>query len=228
MPGSFPPYPECRERLVRRPINVDAFYAWEPVEAWKRLARQLAATLRLAARLQRGEPCPWRGPGSEDWEAIMAADPQGVLYLAWLRELRARRPVAVVGPEPSAEDLVKLSREQVARVVDVWLAHGGVQLVPCWREGMPHLAVRVDFDRSAGLHGLLGLEIATALASPFGVVQCAGCGYPYAPQKRRPRADRRPYCPACSEGASLAAKRAWWRRNRSATVRDRQDETDGR
>jgi hypothetical protein len=83
---------------------------------------------------------------------------------------------------------------------------------------MPHLSVHVDFDRSAGLHGLLGLEIATALASPFGVVQCAGCGYPYAPEKRRPRADRRPYCPACAEGASLAAKRAWWQRNRSAAV----------
>jgi hypothetical protein len=168
--------------------------------------------------LQRGELTPWRGPGSEDWQAVAAADPQGVLELSWWREVRARRPVPMVGPEATIENVTAMDRDHVARVVDVWLAHGGVQLVPFWGGEMPHLSVHVDFDRSAGLHGLLGLEIATALASPFGVVQCAGCGYPYAPEKRRPRADRRPYCPACAEGASLAAKRAWWQRNRSAAV----------
>jgi hypothetical protein len=118
--------------------------------------------------------------------------------------------------DASHEELLALDRNTVARVVDTWLMYGGVQLVPYWDALLPRMVVRVDFDRGAGLHGLLALELATALSSPFGVNQCAGCGFPYAPEKRRARADRRAYCPGCSDGASLAAKRAWWRRNRSA------------
>lgn len=112
LPGSFPPYPELRDILRQRRINADEYYRWEPVDAWRQLARQLAATLRLAARLQRGELPALRGSGSEGWEAIMAADPQGVLPMAWRRELYARRPVAVVGPQPSREDLVRMERGQ--------------------------------------------------------------------------------------------------------------------
>jgi hypothetical protein len=189
----------------------------EPIEAWRRLARQLQATLQLAARLQRGEVAPLLGSGAHAWEMIAAADPMNARYSAWIDELSAGRSVVAATEDPTTAELLNLERAAIARVVDLWLTLGGVQLVPYWDAARSRMLIRVDFHRAPGLAGRLALEVASVLTSPFGVVQCDGCGYPYAPVKRRPRSDRRAYCPACSEGTSVAAKRDWWRRNRSAT-----------
>jgi hypothetical protein len=164
---------------------------------------------------------------TSDWDVILNADPQRALHGAWLKEVYARRPVAMAWEDASREELLALDRSTVARVVDIWLMYGGVQLVPYWDAVLPRMAIRLDFDRGAGLHGLLALELATALSSPFGVVQCTACGFPYAPEKRRPPVDRRSYCPGCSAGASLAAKRAWWRRNRSAAPSPKSRDREG-
>jgi hypothetical protein len=106
----------------------------EPVEAWRRLARQLEATLRLAARLQRGEVAPWLGPGAQGWEIIAAADPMNARYSAWIDELSAGRAVVVAAAEdpPTLAELLDLQRAAIARVVDLWLTYGRVQLVPYW------------------------------------------------------------------------------------------------
>jgi hypothetical protein len=214
LPEEFPAFPPSIGELVRS--GFEACKVFEPLEAWRRLARQLEAMLRLAAYLQRGKITPWLGPGANGWDSIAAADPNRAQYEAWIDELSADRTVATDWEDPTSAEVIGLQRGAIAGVLHVWLKFGGVQLVPYWDATLSRMVVRVDYNRAAGLHGQLGLEIASALASPFGIVQCAGCGYPYAPEKRRPRIDRRAYCPECSDGTSLAAKRDWWRRNRSA------------
>lgn len=229
LPKDFPHFPRSADtELQTNPFALTSF-AWEPVEAWRRMARQLAATLRIAARLQRDEIVSGHGPGRADWDEIRASDPQRDLYRIWLKEIYARRPVAHTGwGDLSDPEMLNLQRDALAHIVGLWLSYGGVELVPKWDLKSPRLAIRIDFDRSGGLTGLLALELATTLASPFGVVACAGCGFPYAPEKRRPRPDRRPYCPNCSVGASLAAKREWWRRNRSARPQPSLTDEDAR
>jgi hypothetical protein len=161
------------------------------------------------------------GPGAECWDLIGAADIKHAGYDAWIDELSADRPITPAWESPTSSEVLAFQRGAIARVLDVWLKFGGVRLVPYWDAVMSRMVIRVDYNRVAGLHGQLALELASALASPFGIIQCASCGYPYAPPKRRPRADRRAYCPDCSDGSGLAAKRDWWRRNRSAAGRQR-------
>jgi hypothetical protein len=210
----FPAFPRSIGELVGG--GVETSQVFEPVEAWRRLARQLEALLRLTAHLQGGQATSSFGPAAESWDTIGAADPRHERYRSWIDELSADRPLAPAWDNPTSREVLVLQRSAIARVLHVWLKFGGVQLVPHWDAAVARMVVRVDYDRAAGLHGQLALELASALALPFGLVQCAGCGYPYAPEQRRPRADRRAYCPACSDGTSLAAKRDWWRRNRSA------------
>lgn len=108
----------------------------------------------------------------------------------------------------------------IGMAVNYWFKLGGVTLYPSWPPGSSALDVRVQYH---GLAGALAIELAAAMASPLGVHRCDECHLPYVPLRRRPRFDRRRYCPACSgpreEGpalraASRAAKRAWWRDNK--------------
>jgi hypothetical protein len=214
VPDAFPAYPQSLGELVR--TGAATHKVCEPVDAWRRLAHQLEGVLRLVADLQRGQIVPWSGAAGERWDLIGAADPKHVHYESWIDELSADRPLAPARDNPTSREVLALQRSAIARVLHVWFKFGGVQLVPHWDAAVSRMVVRVDYDRAAGLHGQLAVEVASAVASPFGIVQCAGCGYPYAPERRRPRADRRAYCPGCSDGTSLAAKRDWWRRNRSA------------
>jgi hypothetical protein len=102
----------------------------EPVEACRRLARKLEATLRLAARLQRGELAPWLGPGAQGWEIIVAADPMNAGYRAWIGELSAGRAVVATSEAQTPAGLLDIQRDAIAHVVHLWLTLGGVQLAP--------------------------------------------------------------------------------------------------
>ncbi len=185
----FPPYPAFADKFARAAVDASASGAWEPVEAWRRLARQLGAALRIAVRLQHGKPTPWLGSGDADWNLVYDCDPQNTLYQASIAELYARRPLPIATEHQSADEVLALQRSAIARLLDVWLQFGGVQMVPHWDDAQPRITIRVDFNRGAGLHGLLALELASALTSPFGIVNCSGCGYPYAPTEA-PRAIR--------------------------------------
>jgi hypothetical protein len=100
---------------------------FEPLEAWRRLARQLVATFRLAAQLQRGQVTPWLGPGAENWDSIGAADPKCAQYEAWIDEQSADRPLATAWKNPTSTEVLGLQRSAIARVLDLWLKFGGVQ-----------------------------------------------------------------------------------------------------
>jgi hypothetical protein len=185
VPHEFPAFPRSIGELVR--VGGATHKVFEPAEAWRRLARQVEALLRLAAHLQRGQMTSWLGPTAGRWEVITSADPKRAQYECCIDELTADRPLATAWESPTSAEVLGLQRNAVARILHVWLKFGDVQLVPYWDAVLTRMVVRVDFDRSAGLHGRIALEIASALTSPFGIVQCAGCGYPYAPEKRRPR-----------------------------------------
>jgi len=85
-------------------------------------------------------------------------------------------------------------------------------------------ALRLDIERStrgrgADLWSAILVGLCNSLASELGIAECDGCNRPYTPLKRRPRRDRRSYCPECSDGKSLASKRDYYRRKKIAEQR---------
>jgi hypothetical protein len=179
----------------------------EPVSGWRSRARQLGALLRRAASLQKEDP-------------IMLADRVDVLYGGHVdgggtRRLGARR----VDPNGRAQMLLPADatpgeqRQALARLAAEWFPSSDLVLRPWWEPGARAAAMRVEFlAHRQPLVAVLGIELATALTSPSGLWSCHGCPYPYTPT-RRPRHDRRRFCPACSK--SRAPARLWWREHRS-------------
>ena len=115
--------------------------------------------------------------------------------------------------ERSADEVREWQYDIAISNASTWLRDARVSL---WlhRESKartPRVAVS-----AISLFEVLAVQLAAALVSPFGVYRCGECKQPYTPEKRRPPRDGRAhYCPDCSEGASLAAKRRWWRENKA-------------
>jgi hypothetical protein len=205
--------------LVDRALRINAVNA-EPVEAWNRYARQLRAILSAAANLrldQRAQP--------DDWEAIVGAEPIARPPLTTPEETELAMPCSSDHretmytldapadewwPEHVRERTLHTERAALGECLDNWRRYGGVELYTIWWEDeqAPFTTVM-----SEGLPGVLAHQLIVAITSPEGVSRCDGCGEPYMPL-RRPRSDRKHYCPACAEG-SRAAKREWWRANRA-------------
>jgi hypothetical protein len=188
----------------------------EPVEGWRRRARQLGALLRGAASLQKDEP-------------ITLADRQDMVYGGHLASDGTKRHGArVVEPRGTERWLLPASaslsqqRSTVASLAAEWIPAVDLALVPRWEPESHSATVGIGFlAQRQPLIAVLGVELAAALSSPSGLWGCDGCAYPYTPT-RTPRRDRRRFCPECSK--SRAPARLWWRQHRS---RHQKNNTDG-
>ena len=91
--------------------------------------------------------------------------------------------------------------------LEVWIAAGGVQLVPRLTNG------RGMRFRGDGLYAAIGLEVMrVALMERAGPVAiCSNCGLPYVREQRRPSPNKRNYC------TRQECQRARWRDAKRAT-----------
>jgi hypothetical protein len=122
-------------------------------------------------------------------------------------------------PEGRAHDLLppRASLDEQGRALVAlaaeWMPPSDLVLRPEWDADARAATMGIRFlARRQPLVAVLGIELAAALTSPFGLWSCDGCPYPYTPT-RRPRHDRRRFCPACSHARAPA--RLWWREHRS-------------
>ena len=184
----------------------------EPVDGWRRRARQIAALLRGAASLQKGEP-------------ITLADRKDMLYGGHLANDGTKRLAARVVDSRGTERCLlptnaslDQQRSAVASLAAEWIPTSDLVLVPRWEPEGHSATVGIRFlAQRQPLIAVLGVELAAALSSPSGLWGCDGCAYPYTPT-RTPRRDRRRFCPECSKSRTPA--RLWWRQHRSRQQKD--------
>jgi hypothetical protein len=117
---------------------------------------------------------------------------------------------------------VGIQRDFIVFVVDALISIADFTPRLEWPEGADQPSVVMHKESGELWHPATGwlfpalvTRLCASLSSPLGVYRCDECGAPFGPSRRRPRGDRRRFCPTCSADASLAAKRAWWRENRS-------------
>jgi len=183
----------------------------EPVSGWRGRARQLGALLRGAASLQKGEP-------------MMLADRLDALYGGHVDSDGTKRLGArLVDRNGRAQMLLPShaslgeQRQALASLAAEWLPASDLVLRPTWDPGADAAAMSIEFlAHRQPLVAVLGIELAAALTSPSGLWSCDGCPYPYTPT-RRPRHDRRRFCPACSK--SRAPAKLWWREHRAQELK---------
>jgi hypothetical protein len=187
----------------------------EPLDGWRSRARQLGTLLRATANLQKGEP-------------IASADRADMLYGAHQDSSGTRRVGAhVIDLEGRVRVLLPLQAsldEQGHALVGLaaeWIPPSDLVLRPAWDAGARAVTMGIHFlAHRQPLVAVLGIELAAALTSPAGLWSCDGCAYPYTPT-RRPRHDRRRFCPVCSQ--SRAPARLWWREHRSKSQKGDSD-----
>jgi len=89
-----------------------------------------------------------------------------------------------------------------------WLAMTGVRPVVDWINGR----LRLRWG-GVGVFGVLALQLALRVTKERGLALCAGCGRPFTPQRRRPRAGENHYCEDCGRvQAQRDASRRYRRR----------------
>jgi hypothetical protein len=211
------------------------------VDDWRLVASQTAALLGVASNLQKGnrpESDEWDMMVSAypplDEIALRLAAPSRNAWsvhrdrmdrLARAEEDDEDPPMPPSPPVVTATSPIDWQKYIVAFLVDRWFEYGNVKVRSRWGgefgSDIETFAATVLPDprplltSADPLAGLLAIELAAALGSPRGIYRCDDCGYPYTPPKRRPRTGVARYCPTCSEGASVAAKRSWWRAKKS-------------
>ncbi len=146
---------------------------WEPLAAWRLFAGQARAHLNIAAKLHNGK----LGDAS-DWQMIYT---QAGRTTPWWKSIGDDAGLA-------------LERRKLADCVNEWLLIGNVRPALTWGWGENRNS-KVTLQ-GAGLFGALAVQLLMAVSRTAGLAICSSCGGPYAPQ-RRPRADRRNYCPDC-------------------------------
>ena len=188
----------------------------EPITGWRSKARQLGALLRGAAALQHGD-APTRN------------DVQQMLYGGHINSDGTRRLGArLIASNGGQYDLaIRDSNEEhwhlILLIAAEWVPADDLRIGPEPDRETGSMRVGVQMARPRQpLVSLLGLELMAALSSPVGIWSCEACSYPYTPA-RVPRADRKRFCPTCSEGR--AAARIWWRQHRSK--RGKEGQSDG-
>ncbi|MDP9225712.1 MAG: hypothetical protein M3P18_18100 [Actinomycetota bacterium] len=188
----------------------------EPITGWRSKARQLGALLRGAAALQHGE-----APTPNDIQQMLYG---GHIASDGARRLGARHidsngrqyDLALRGSNEGHGHLILL-------IAAEWVPADDLCIGPERDREAGSMRVGVQMARPRQpLVSLLGLELMAALSSPVGIWSCEACSYPYTPA-RVPRADRKRFCPTCSEGR--AAARIWWRQHRSK--RGKEGQSDG-
>jgi len=152
----------------------EGYERWEPIEIWRKLSRQANAFLNLTAEYLGG-----RLGRPEDWE-ILTGRPQDV---------KRRQP----SDPQQVEDTHELIEEThfFSGLVMQWLYWGDVRPNYYWGEKGP----TIHFGGSR-LFGALATQLMLVAGNTPGVYRCNGCNTLVSP-KRKPRIDRRNYCPRC-------------------------------
>jgi hypothetical protein len=190
------------------PLGDQRYRVWEDidspicsasVEPWRSAARQIRAICGVIADLQSEEPCR-----AEEWEIVADLIRQGThaIYRRPLFELQVpgRWEYGLLGPELDRHRLSRAQqRERVAYAVNMWLEFGGARAVVDWGIGTPRVLLIAD-----NLVGILAIQLAAAVSSPFGIWRCDGvaCDQLIETQslKRNPQGGRNHFCVACREG----------------------------
>lgn len=147
----------------------------EPLVLWRFCAEFAVAVLRIAHRLQGGEP---EEASDRDWGIVLNEDPETV------RNRRER------GFEP--EGVGWNAREDLARHLNRWLAYGDVRLHVRW---LPDDAPVVE-DTGRGLFGGLAKRLAYATTGAEARLICHHCQTPIRPTQK-PRPGHRVFCGRC-------------------------------
>jgi hypothetical protein len=167
-----------------RPVGWRQGIPWDPLEAWRRYARQMRALLNIGARVHESQP-----GRLADWEVLYPRSQELPGRPWWGRQVAA-------------------DRAGVAYQLKEWLRMGQVELEPAWDEPH-HLSLRIGV---AGLFGALVVQLALAIAKTDGLALCSACGMTYLPG-RRPNPKRRRYCSRCrARGAPQRDAAADYRR----------------
>jgi hypothetical protein len=164
----------------------------EPIDAWRRLAGDLAGALRVAAAYHQDEPVNDVALASFRNVVIerlgQGFDPDFV---------RARVPskaASLIDPPVPIDMAMMLgpTAEVVGRLIDVLLdvVRLRTRLTP---DGLP--STRIE---PGGLLGALGLQLAQKVSKTNGLAICSGCGDSFSPE-RKPSAGRRTYCGECRD-----------------------------
>jgi len=148
----------------------------EPIDLWRRYAREAKSILGLATNLHRGRV------GSEnDWGVLLkqyASDH----YLAkrikeWPTSLTIQQGV-------------------LAEIIQRWANQGKVRILLEWNT---YQAPEVTYG--GGFLAALAIQIMLAVSQAHSFVICSACGTPFAP-KRKPNPNRRRYCNQCGKQAA--------------------------
>lgn len=174
--------PKCKLRPVRHPAAEHAFYYREPLAAWRRLAAQVRAVLRIATAVERDTL-----GSAGDW-AVVWPETQGRDDV--LDEGRAEWLATIDG-----------QRYSLVSVVSAFLWVGDVRpRLVC--ECVKGRGTRVTFALGANrVFGEVALRLAMTVSRVEGLAICANCKTPYTP-KRRPKRGQRSFCPNCGKKAA--------------------------
>jgi hypothetical protein len=160
---------------------------WEPVEAWYHYASEALEMLTAMVYLGQGELA-----SSESFRVSPQRDGKASTLFA---------------------DHLRNQQFILTGKLTHWLDLSGLQPRAVW---WPHAPVPHVQISALGIFAILAVQLAAALTSPLGLYLCDECQYPFEPPNgRRPRRDKRRYCPTCSPQIRLAAKRRWWNEHRS-------------
>jgi hypothetical protein len=231
-------------RFGCRPVESsdDQYYTrWEPLDYWRDFAKEARATLRIAHKLNSGQP-----GDPEDWRAIPGRYDRmdGLIFrwdeLQWISPDQERIHEATLiddDLETLERTLIELKEEQQSKpdyisTDDSWqwetLTDGATPdihermlsvVLDRWVErGCVKLSVFRQNGRRAvrlgggGLLGALAVQLIFDVCRTDGLAVCTSCGTPYLPPTRRPRRDQNPYCPDCGLKAAMRDAAARYRK----------------
>ena len=159
------------ERVSFEPIPVR-----EPIDLWRRYAREAQSILGLATDLHRD-----RLGSTEDW---------GVLLKQYdsdhhLAKRRKALPTSLIA-----------QRADLAKIIQRWPNQGKVRILFKWNADQ-----EPEITYGGGFLGALAIQIMLAVSRAHSFVICSACGTPFAP-KRKPNPNRRRYCNQCGKQAA--------------------------
>jgi len=206
-------HPNCRPRQKDK-LSEGVRVLWEPLEDWRRLARQVRTILEVMSDMTLKNE---RTGKSQDWKTIVECSRPA--WAAGIGDQSPMRAPDLCGPNEDWHLIIQTGEEShlmaLGQCIENWLLYGDV-----------HLRAYPQSERSSGLlrqmqtvtdvTGVLALQMANAATSRVGIYRCDDpkCRRPYEPTFRRPRAGESHYCPTCANGIhGRAANRKWSRNN---------------
>jgi hypothetical protein len=176
----------------------------EPISAWRRLARDVAGCIKIAALLADDEPVT-----EEDWALFGNLGEVSAPHAGTVHVPVPSSVTALAYPEPMSNTSIRgYPRDVAAYIVNLLLGSTVPRLY--WSEDFKEMRIE-----SVGLLGELGLQLGRLFGGSSALAICAGCNNYFAPTKR-PRAGEKSWCDSvsCKRKAKSAAQ-STYRRNKS-------------